>query len=150
MDVVKVDRYVAIFVHVCCKLLSPIFHLCFGRMLQVCLSICCICFTHILHVFYLDIAYVCNGFQVFLYVCFCKCFKRHVSSVSTVFRRMLQLLHLDVSKVDQMLCTEWAWETVWSTSERRGPRMSARKHRRRHSRAGASAGHRVQARMHET
>ena len=26
---------------------------------------CCICFTHILHVFYLDVAYICKGFQVF-------------------------------------------------------------------------------------
>ena len=29
--------------------------------------------------------------------------REHVSSVSTVFRRMLQLLYLDVSKVDQVL-----------------------------------------------
>jgi hypothetical protein len=36
-----------------------------GRMVQVCLSGCCICFTHRLHVFYLDVAYVCNGFRVF-------------------------------------------------------------------------------------
>jgi hypothetical protein len=31
-------------------------------MLQVCLSRCCICFTHMLQVFYLHVAYVCNGF----------------------------------------------------------------------------------------
>jgi hypothetical protein len=49
----------------------------FRRMLQVCLFGCCICFTHIFRVFYLD---GCNGFQVFLGVfssvleaCF-KCF----------------------------------------------------------------------------
>jgi hypothetical protein len=36
-----------------------------GRMLQVCLSRCCICFTQTLHVFYLDVTYGCNGFQVF-------------------------------------------------------------------------------------
>jgi hypothetical protein len=40
----------------------------------------CIYFTHILQVFYVDIVYVCN-----------------------VFRRMLQALHLDVSKVDRVL-----------------------------------------------
>jgi hypothetical protein len=61
MDVAKVDRdvaYVAMVVYVCCKILSPMF------MLQVCLSGCCICFTHILEVFYLDVAYVCNIFRV--------------------------------------------------------------------------------------
>ena len=69
MDVAKVDRdiaYVSMFVHVCCKSLLLLFYLCFsGRMLQVCLSGCCIYFTHTLHVFYLDIAYICNSFQVF-------------------------------------------------------------------------------------
>jgi hypothetical protein len=64
------------------------------RMLQLCLSGCCICFTHMLHVFYLDVVYGYNGFQVF---------HKHVSSVSTVFIRMLQPLYLDVSKVDQEL-----------------------------------------------
>jgi hypothetical protein len=32
-----------------------------------------------------------------------KVFSEHVSSVSTVFRRMLQLLYLDILKVDQVL-----------------------------------------------
>jgi hypothetical protein len=35
-----------------------------GRILQLCLSECCICFTHILYVFYSDVAYSGNGFQV--------------------------------------------------------------------------------------
>jgi hypothetical protein len=43
-----------------------------------------------------------NGFQVFL-MCFCKCFRCLCSSVSSDFRRMLQVLHLDVSIVDQVL-----------------------------------------------
>ena len=43
----------------------------------MCLSGCCICFTHMLQVFYLD---VCNSFQLFLQV-----FQMHVSSVSSVF-----------------------------------------------------------------
>jgi hypothetical protein len=83
-DVAKVDRdvaYVAIVVHVCCKHLSPMFHLFFRRMLQVCLSQCCICFTHMLQVFYLHVVYISNGFQVF----FCKCFQMHVSSIPCVF-----------------------------------------------------------------
>jgi hypothetical protein len=60
-------------------------------MLQVGLSECCICFTHTLQLFYLDVVYVCNGFQVFLgvfvsisEVCF-KCFiclQTHVASVT--------------------------------------------------------------------
>jgi hypothetical protein len=44
---------------------------------------------HMLQVFYLDVAYVCNGFQT-----------KYVLSVSSVFRCMLQMLHLDVLKVD--------------------------------------------------
>ena len=68
MVVAKVDRdiaYVAMVVHVCCKLLFPMFHLFFQSTLQVCLLVCCICFTHMLQVFYLDVAYVFQWFQVF-------------------------------------------------------------------------------------
>jgi hypothetical protein len=53
------------------------------RMLQVGLSGCCICFTH---VFYLDVAYGCNVFQVF---------SGGFSSVSSAFKRMLiWMLHI--------------------------------------------------------
>jgi hypothetical protein len=69
-----------------------------GRMLQVCLSRCCMCFSRSLHVFYLDVVYGSNDFQVFFQVSW-----KHVSSVLTAFRRMLQLSYLDVSKVDQVL-----------------------------------------------
>jgi hypothetical protein len=65
MDVAKVNRDVAMVAHVCCKSLFPMFHLFFKRMLQVCLFRCCIYFTHMLRVLYLDVAYVCNDFQVF-------------------------------------------------------------------------------------
>jgi hypothetical protein len=51
------------------------FHLFSTRMLQVRLSVCCICFTHMLQVFYLDVAYVCNVFQVFFQVFLDTCFK---------------------------------------------------------------------------
>jgi hypothetical protein len=47
-----------------------------------------------------------NSFQVFLQV-----FQMYVSSVSSVFRRILQL-HLDVSKVDHMLHTGCAWKVA--------------------------------------
>jgi hypothetical protein len=69
MDVAKVDwvvAYVKMVVHVCCKLLFLMFHLFFRRMLQVCLYKCCICFTHMLQVFYLDVAYLLQWFEVFL------------------------------------------------------------------------------------
>jgi hypothetical protein len=35
-DVAKVDRDVAMVVHVCCKSMSPLFHLFFRCMLQAC------------------------------------------------------------------------------------------------------------------
>jgi hypothetical protein len=79
IDVTKVDRdlaYVAMDVHAYCKCLSLKFHLFFSIcMLQVGLSGCCICFTHMLQAFYLDVVYVCNDFQVFLGI-FCKCFRK--------------------------------------------------------------------------
>jgi hypothetical protein len=56
--------------------------------------ICCKCF-------YLDVSYVCNSFQVFFHA-FLQVFQINVSSVSSFFC-MLQVLHLDVSKVDRML-----------------------------------------------
>jgi hypothetical protein len=55
-----------------------------------------------LQAFYLDVAYVLqlflSIFQVFLQV-----FQTHVLNVSFVFKRMLQVLYLDVSKVDWVL-----------------------------------------------
>jgi hypothetical protein len=77
---------------------SSVFFIC---MLQVCLFGCCTCFAYILQVFYLDVAFArafSSGF-----VCFLQVFLTHVSSVSSVFRRMLQMFHLDVSKVDKVL-----------------------------------------------
>jgi hypothetical protein len=76
MDDVKVDRDVHMLQ--CCTLMlqrsitnvSSVF---LGHMLEVCLSECCICFTHMLQVFYLDVAYVCNDF---------KCFQELFSGVS--------------------------------------------------------------------
>jgi hypothetical protein len=66
MDVANVDRdvvYVAMVVHLCCKGLLPMFYLCFW---DVCYKFVYldvgICFTHMLQVFYLDVAYVCNDF----------------------------------------------------------------------------------------
>jgi hypothetical protein len=61
MDVAKVYQdiaYVAVTIHVYCKRMLQMFYLFFRRMLQACLSGCCICFTYILQMFYLHVAYV--------------------------------------------------------------------------------------------
>ena len=55
-----------------------------------------------LHVFYSDVMYGCNGFQV-CFRCVFEVFYKHISSVSTAFRRMLQPLYLDVLKFDRVL-----------------------------------------------
>jgi hypothetical protein len=88
--------YVAMVVHVCCKRLSPMFHLFFSH-------VCCNCV-------YLDVAYVshicCKYFiwmlRIFAIVFkrFCKCFRHMFKCFSYVFKRILQVLHLDVLKVD--------------------------------------------------
>jgi hypothetical protein len=52
-------------------------------------------------VFYLDITYVCNGFQMF-FKCFCKCFRSMFQVFYLSFFCMLQVLYLDVLKVDRM------------------------------------------------
>ena len=87
--------YVAIAIHVYCKCMFQMCHLFFIRMFQVCLFGCCICFIHMLQVFYLDVAYVLQ------------CFSGGFASVSDTclkcFICMLQVLHLDVSNVDRLL-----------------------------------------------
>jgi hypothetical protein len=94
-DVVKADRdvahvaivvHVATVVHVCYKLLFPMFYLFFHTyMLQVCLSGYCIRFTHMLQVFYLDIAYVLQ--------CFSCVFP---GAFASVFRSMFEVFYLSL------------------------------------------------------
>ena len=71
LDVAKVDLDVA---YTC--MLQALF--------QVFLGVSYVC----LQVFYLDVAYICNGFQIF-FKCFRKCFRRFVSSALSVFFSML-------------------------------------------------------------
>jgi hypothetical protein len=78
-DVAKVDRNVAhvaiMVVHICCKLLLPMFYLFFPDIcckyvyldVSYVSHICCKCFSWMLRMFY-------NGSQVF-FMCFCKCFR---------------------------------------------------------------------------
>jgi hypothetical protein len=58
-------------------------------------------------------------FKYFLGI-FCKCFRCVVSSVSFVFFCMLQLLHLDVSKVDRVLHMRIMWEAAGGAGDVRG------------------------------
>jgi hypothetical protein len=105
MNVAKVYQnvaYVAVVVYVCCTSPFPMFHLCFWTYCCKCIyldivyvsHICCKCFIWILRMFAMVFNYFSCAFQVF---------QQHVSNVSFVFRCMLQVLHLDASKVDQVL-----------------------------------------------
>jgi hypothetical protein len=75
IDVANVDydaTYVTVVYTYVASFCSQCF-ICFSRrMLQVCLFGCCICFKYMLHVFYLDVAYVFTMvscvFEVFLQV----------------------------------------------------------------------------------
>jgi hypothetical protein len=96
INVANVDRdvaYVVMVIHICCKRMSLMFH----QFFQTYVASVFISMLHMFSqtcVFYLDIVYVCNGFQVFLQV-----FETHVSSVSSTFRRMMQALHLNVANI---------------------------------------------------
>jgi hypothetical protein len=63
---------VTMVIHIRSKFLFLIFHLFFYTYVAVCLFRCCICLTHILRVFYLDVVYVFTMvsivFQMFLQV----------------------------------------------------------------------------------
>ena len=90
----KVDRditYVAMVVPICCKLLFPMFHLFFRRMLQVCLSGCCIC----LEICFISVLSRCC-------VCFCNGFKCSLGvfvSVSDACFKCFICLHTYVASV---------------------------------------------------
>jgi hypothetical protein len=60
-------------------------------MLQVCLSGCCIRFTYMLQVFYLDVAYVLQ--------CFFKCFLGVFASVSEAYFECFICLQTYVANV---------------------------------------------------
>jgi hypothetical protein len=133
-DVAKVDRNVAcvaMVVYVCCKSLSPMFHLLFA---DVCYKRVYLDVAYVSHIrckhFYLDVAFVCNGFQVFLGVfasvleaCF-KCFiclQIHVASIASVcFKGRSDIVH--AMRVGTRRGHECA---AWSMLGWRGPRVGA-------------------------
>jgi hypothetical protein len=119
IDVAKVDQmlhmlqwlymYVA---NVC----SKCFIYFFRRKLHVRLSRCCICFTHMLQVFHLNIAHACNDFQVFFQV-FCQYFRRMLH-VFHLFRKYFTSVSLDATKVDWV--PERSLRAVWPRGRRSG------------------------------
>jgi len=92
-NIAKVDRdvaYIAMIVHICCKCLFPMFDLFFSDVCFKCvyldvLYVSHICFTHMLQIFFLDVAYVRNCFSSVFHVFF-NMFHMHVSNVSVVFQ----------------------------------------------------------------
>ena len=63
----------------------------------------------------MDVAHICNGLQIFF-----KHFRKCFFSVSFVFFCMLQMLLLDVSKVDHVLHMGYAWKAVGGADDVRG------------------------------
>jgi hypothetical protein len=64
-----------------------------------------------LELLHLDVTYICNGFQMFIGI---------FASVSSVFFCMMQLLHIDVSKVERVLRMGYVWEVAGDTDDVRG------------------------------
>ena len=101
VDVAKVDWDVAIVVHICCKYLSPMFHLFFYTYVASVSDACLKCFICLL----LYVASVASGCFKSKSGC-CTC----CNGVSTVcskcfiyLRRMLQRFYLDIAKVDRVV-----------------------------------------------
>ena len=66
MDVAKVNRdvaYIAMVVHVCCKLLFSMFHLVFQTYIASVFIWMLHIFTHMLQAFYLDVVHVLHLFS---------------------------------------------------------------------------------------
>jgi hypothetical protein len=101
-NVAKVDRdvaYVVMIVHVCCKCLFPMFRLFFSDVCCKCVHLdvpyvsqrCCNYYIWMLHMFAIV-------FQVFS--CVFACVSCTYFECFSYFVRILQLFHLDVSKID--------------------------------------------------
>jgi hypothetical protein len=94
VDVAKVDldvAYVAMAIHVYCKLLFQMFQL-FQTDVARILSRCCICFT--LMLFHPDVAYdFTHMLQMFLSRC-CICFAMATHMFPSCFKSMLQVFQL--------------------------------------------------------
>jgi len=124
----KVQRYVVVELYGCCKSRSEdvaydsivlkaccnsmflsvldISAICFACVFQTRVSVvffgCYICSTHMLHVCLFGCLLIVAMISKCVSVVFSQAFHKYVSNVSTAFKLMLQLLFLDVSKVDQV------------------------------------------------
>jgi hypothetical protein len=102
MDVAKVDRdvaHVATVIHVCCKRLFQIFHLFFQTYVaSVFIWMLYMFHTYLASVFFSMLHIFCNGFFKCFYNVSYACFKYFIC-----LQTMLQMFHLDVSKVDRVL-----------------------------------------------
>jgi hypothetical protein len=102
--IAKLDRDVAdatMLILVCCKLLFPMFHLFFSNISCKCIYLDVAYVSHICCKCFIWMCYVYNGFKCFSDVL--QMFQTYVSNVLFVLRRMLEVLHLNVLKVDQVL-----------------------------------------------
>jgi hypothetical protein len=113
--------YIAIISCGCCKSRSRCCTCCNScvRMLQrFVFNVSLVFFMYVASMFYLDVAYVshicckcfiwilcmfCNGFQVFFWCFFASVSEACFKYFHLLFRRMLQVLHLDVSKINWVL-----------------------------------------------
>jgi hypothetical protein len=106
MNVAKVDQdvaYVAIGVHLCCKHLSPMFHLFFRYLLQVCF----IWMLHMVHTYIASVLFGCCVCFAMATDVFSWCFQMYVTSVSIVSDVCCSGLHL--KQLLGPLACAWVW-----------------------------------------
>ena len=99
-NVVKVDRNVVMVVHVCCKRLSPMFHLFF-------IHVCCKCFICLL-LYVASVASECFKSRSGCCTC-CNGVSAVCSKCFICFRRMLRSFHPDIAKVDRSVARRGRW-----------------------------------------
>jgi hypothetical protein len=106
--------YVASVLSKCCKNRSGFAYTCMLQTYVLSIYRCFICsFASVSWGCCICLQLFSNVFQTFIHV-----FQTLLSSISFVFFRMLQLLHLDVSKIDRVLhmgCTCGKRVTAWAT-----------------------------------
>jgi hypothetical protein len=76
---------------------------CFIYVFRTHVAIVVIWMLHMFHTYVARVLFGCCVWLQWFSSVFFKVFKKHVSSVSTAFRRILQLLYFDVSKVNRVL-----------------------------------------------
>ena len=114
MDVAKVDRMMLDMLHILHLLqlqpyvlsVSDVPEVCFIGVFRMQVASVFIWMLHMFHTYVVCVLFgCCLWLQWFssVFRCFFRVFQKHVSSISSAFRRMLQLLYLNVSKADRGL-----------------------------------------------